>query len=142
MNALTPELYCTDLTISLDCYTSIFGFRILYDRPEEKFAYLERDGAELMLEQIGIGRNWMTAALEHPFGRGINFQIGVSNAEEIYERSRIHGLKIILPLETKWYRVAEKQYAGQQQFVVQDPDGYLLRFAKHLGYQSSIQTNA
>ncbi len=32
-----------------------------------------------MLEQRGIGRNWVTGNLELPFGRGVNFQIEVAD---------------------------------------------------------------
>jgi hypothetical protein len=35
-------------------------------------------------------------------------------------------------MEEKWYR-ADNVYVGNRQFIVQDPDGYLLRFYQHLG---------
>ena len=46
---LVPELHCSDLDKSLAFYVGLLGFRILYDRPEDRFAYLDRSGAELML---------------------------------------------------------------------------------------------
>jgi hypothetical protein len=48
---LVPELYCSDFARSLKFYTGVLGFFVRYDRPEQRFAYLERDGAELMIEQ-------------------------------------------------------------------------------------------
>ncbi|WP_198946613.1 VOC family protein [Kiloniella majae] len=48
---LVPELLCSDLTVSLDFYLNIIGFKILYDRPEDRFAYLEMDGVEIMLDE-------------------------------------------------------------------------------------------
>ena len=39
---------------------------------------------------------------------------------------------IFLPIESRWYRVDE-HHEGNRQFVVQDPDGYLLRFWSDLG---------
>ncbi|WP_085905523.1 VOC family protein [Kiloniella majae] len=48
---LVPELLCSDLTVSLDFYLNIIGFKILYDRPENHFAYLEMDGVEIMLDE-------------------------------------------------------------------------------------------
>jgi len=44
------ELICSDLDASLAFY-GLLGFTIRYQRPEERFVYLTRDGAALMLEQ-------------------------------------------------------------------------------------------
>ena len=55
----------------------MLGFRILWERPEEGFAYLEREGAELMLDEPGT-RPWLAGPLEHPYGRGASLQIEVS----------------------------------------------------------------
>lgn len=49
----------------------------------EGFAYLTRGSAHVMLEQAGIGRNWVTAPLDHPLGRGVNFQISVGDLDPI-----------------------------------------------------------
>ena len=48
---LVPELICADLERSINFYVRLLGFEILYRRPLERFAYLEREGVELMLEQ-------------------------------------------------------------------------------------------
>ena len=37
-----------------------------------------------------------------------------------------------MPAETKWYQTGSSQ-AGVAQFLVQDPDGYLVRFSSRLG---------
>jgi catechol 2,3-dioxygenase-like lactoylglutathione lyase family enzyme len=73
-----PELYCSDLERSLAFYVGLMGFAVQFRRPEERFAYLDRDGAEIMLEQP-TGRTFFTAELEHPYGRGVNFQIEVAD---------------------------------------------------------------
>jgi hypothetical protein len=36
-------------------------------------------------------------------------------------------------LEESWYPVSEREEEGQLEFLVQDPDGYLLRFCQVLG---------
>jgi catechol 2,3-dioxygenase-like lactoylglutathione lyase family enzyme len=130
-NPLIPELDCSDLDASLKFYVDLLGFTILYMRPEEKFAFLEREGAQLMIEQIGIGRNWLTGELTHPFGRGINFQIMVGDVVALCEKVR-GGHPIFGELEEKWYDRNEES-VGNLQFLVQDPDGYLLRFFQDLG---------
>jgi lactoylglutathione lyase len=111
----------------------LLGFRVRYSRPEQRFAYLERDGAELMLEQpIGKDRLWPRAELAQPFGRGVNFQIEVSDAERLHTTVLAAGVAIFLPLEERWYR-REHDEIGVRQFAIQDPDGYLLRFSQVIG---------
>jgi catechol 2,3-dioxygenase-like lactoylglutathione lyase family enzyme len=36
---------------SLRFYTDVLEFRILFERPAERFAYLDRDGVELMVHE-------------------------------------------------------------------------------------------
>lgn len=130
---ITPELDVSDLKISLAFYIEVLGFKILYERPEEKFAYLDIEGAGFMLEEAaGPGRRFHQALLEKPYGRGVNFQINVSDIDDIYARARKSGQPIIVPLEEKWYRKNDVEL-GNRQFVVADPDGYLLRFFRDLG---------
>jgi catechol 2,3-dioxygenase-like lactoylglutathione lyase family enzyme len=132
-NALTPELYCSDIDRSLRFYVDVLGFRIVYERPDDGFAFLEREGAQLMLEQYREGeRAWLAGPLEHPYGRGINFEIGVSDVDDMYARVQASGATVLVPIEEQWYRVGDAK-RGNRQFVVLDPDGYLLRFAQDLG---------
>ena len=59
---LVPELDVVDLARSLRFYVGVLGFRVLFERPAERFAYLERDGAELMVQEAaGPGRRFRTA---------------------------------------------------------------------------------
>ena len=115
------------------------GFRVLFDRPEERFAYLDLDGIHLMLEEAaGPGRRFRTAALEHPYGRGVNFQIEVSDVGAMHARVCTAGLSLLIPLEERWYRQGHVEN-GNRQFVVAAPDGYLLRFYTYLGQREVRQ---
>ena len=130
---LVPELNVVDLQESLNFYTGVLGFSVLYDRMEERFAYLEIEGAHLMIEEISEqSRQFSTAPLEKPLGRGLNMQIQISNVDDLYERVLLSHAKVIIAMEEKWYRM-ETQEGGNRQFVVSDPDGYLLRFYSDLG---------
>ena len=60
-------------------------------------------------------------------GRGINLSMSVSNVEKMYNNLKEKGIKFFLDLETHNYRVDNKVY-NDQEFLLQDPDGYLLRF--------------
>jgi catechol 2,3-dioxygenase-like lactoylglutathione lyase family enzyme len=134
MAKLVPELYCSDFEHSLRFYVELLGFRILYSRPEEKFAYLDREGAELMIEQP-IDRSWLTGELTQPFGRGINLQIQVSEIDALHDKCRAERVPIFLGPEEKLYRRGD-MHLRCRQFLVQDPDGYLLRFQQMLGTTS------
>jgi catechol 2,3-dioxygenase-like lactoylglutathione lyase family enzyme len=129
---LVPELYVSDIGRSRRFYTEVLGFAVLYERPEERFAYLVREGAALMLDQpADPGRTWLAGPLEHPYGRGVNLQIEVGHIDSLHAAVLASGAPIERPLEERWYRRGDGQI-GQRQFVVQDPDGYLLRFFQPL----------
>jgi catechol 2,3-dioxygenase-like lactoylglutathione lyase family enzyme len=134
---LTPELDVDDLSASLRVYIDAFGFKVLFERPEERFACLELEGAHLMLEEAsGPGRRFRTAPLERPYGRGVNLQIRVSDVVALYDRATRAGVSPIVPLEERWYRQGDVE-RGNRQFVAADPDGYLLRFFSDLGAKST-----
>lgn len=130
--ALVPELLVSDIDRSLAFWRDACGFEVRYSRPVERFAYLVLGDAHLMLEQIGIGRNWLTGPLEVPLGRGINLQITVADTRSLLAALDRAGVSLFMPLETKWYRVDNAE-AGVEQFLVTDPDGYLIRFQSPLG---------
>ena len=131
--ALVPELEVSDLAASLRSYLGPLGFTLLYGRPEDGFAYLTRGDAHLMLEEIGgSGRRFSDAPMAKPFGRGINLQIQIPDVDQLHQAVLAAGLEIPIPLEEKWYR-QDEQETGNRQFVLADPDGYLLRFFSDLG---------
>ncbi len=134
---LIPELNVSDLATSLRFWRDILQFEILYDRPEEGFARMVRDGVEFMLETHGAGpaeraRIWDTGPLERPFGRGINFQISVSDVDVLISALAKANWPLFFGPEERWYRAGSEE-VGARQFLVQDPDGYLLRFSQPLG---------
>lgn len=131
---LTPELYCSDIKISLAFYKDTLGFTIQYQREEERFVMLERQGARIMLEEIAndsINRTWIMAPLERPFGRGINLEIKTLDIVEVYDRVQKSNATIFLPMEKKWYQTGDINTCNQQ-FIVLDPDGYMLRFSEEV----------
>ncbi|CAA9285177.1 MAG: Glyoxalase [uncultured Acetobacteraceae bacterium] len=131
--ALVPELMVTDCAASLAFWCGPCGFRVLYDRPEEGFACIERDGSRVMLDELPKGRahRWEVAPTAAPFGRHVNFEIAVEDVAPIL--SALEGARwpLFMPTETKTYRVGGAGVAVRQ-FLVQDPDGYLLRFSQRL----------
>lgn len=130
---LVPELMVSNHAASRDFYVRIIGFDVRYERPEENFSYLDLGGAELMIEQESDF--WMTGQRERPYGRGINLQIEVDRVDPIVARLKEARIPLFRSVEEAWYRAGE-MYAGNRQFLVQDPDGYLLRFFEDLGKRS------
>ena len=131
---LVPELLVSNHTVSRDFYVRVIGFSVRYERPEEKFSYLDLGGAELMIEQETDF--WATAPREQPYGRGINLQIEVATLDPILARLAQAGIALFRPVEEAWYRSGDT-YSGNRQFLVQDPDGYLLRMFEDLGERAA-----
>ncbi|MCX7124156.1 MAG: VOC family protein, partial [Gammaproteobacteria bacterium] len=131
---LIPELAVTNCDTSVKFYRDILGFTVLYERKDEGFAFLERDGAQLMLDEIGKGRTWAHAdtSFEKPLGRGINLQIQVKSIGSLLQAIATNNVTLFLQSEEKWYRRGNEEI-GHQQFIVADPDGYLLRFYEYIG---------
>ena len=138
---LIPELCCSNIKISITFYTEVLGFDIEFQREEEGFAMLQRQASRIMLDEIEknpkvMKQIWLSGLLEKPFGRGINFQIRTSNIDALYRDVQQSGATIFLPIEERWYRVKDIE-VGNRQFIVLDPDGYMLRFAEYLGNRVS-----
>lgn len=131
-NQMLPEFDVFNLEESLHFYTSLIGFNIVYKRKEDKFAFLQLEDVQLMLQEINEeGNKWGTGKLEYPLGVGINFQIDVTNIDEIYGNLRKANYKIFVEMEEHWYR-KDEILMGCREFLVQDPNGYVLRFSQDI----------
>jgi len=129
-NKLIPELSVADINKSLNFYIKILGFKIEYKREESKFAFLSFQGSQLMIEQAND--NWNTGKLEYPFGRGINFQIEIGDITPLVNSLKKNNYPIKVEPKDNWYR-KDEFLLGNREFLVMDPDGYLLRFSQNLG---------
>lgn len=135
MNALVPELIVSDLSKSLAFYCEVAGFAIEYDRPEDKFAYLSFGQSQIMLEEDWHSDSpWRVGPLEPPYGRGMNLSIVCPNADVLATALQAAGHELRKPVEEVWYR-SDDRLVGQRNFLVLDPDGYLLRFVEELGFK-------
>ena len=128
---LIPELCCKNLKKTLDFY-KLLGFKVEYEREENRFAFISIDSAQFMFQELKEDDKWSVGELTYPFGNGINFQIEVDNVDEIYNRLKENNIEILFDMEENWYRMDDK-LLGNKEFLVQDPDGYLLRFSEDLG---------
>lgn len=126
-NRLIPELSVSSMDKSLKFYVDILGFKKEYSR--EGFVFLSFQGSQLMLEKMND--NWKTGELEYPFGRGVNFQIEVDDVEGVLKKLEDNGYPVKFSLEEKEYSAGDKVFKVKE-FLVMDPDGYLLRFSQDI----------
>lgn len=123
-NSLIPELSVSNIEKSKDFYLSL-GFEIMYERKENKFCFLQLEDNQIMIEQNN--NNWNVGELEYPYGRGINISMSVKNIDEMYKRVLNSNIMLFLELQTHEYRI-DNEISNDKEFLIQDPDGYLLRF--------------
>ena len=128
---LVSELLVRDFDKSLTFWRDVLGFDIAYQRPEERFAYLERkEGAQIMLCRRN-GR-WETAPLDTPYGRGVMFQVYVDDFDDVLARISAAKWPVYDGPREVWRRVGDRE-AGQREVFVLDPDGYLVMMAQDIG---------
>lgn len=127
-NKLIPELTVIDIVKTKHFYIDILGFSIEYEREADKFIFVSLDGSQFMFEEIHED-GWNVAAMEYPFGRGINFSIEVNDIDAIYEKLIHENYPLYRQMMVNEYEV-DGNCLEQKEFLVQDPDGYLLRFTK------------
>ena len=137
---MVPELTVSDFDESLAFYTRGVGFEVAFSRAEPAFAYLDFDGAQLMISEFH-GDGWNVGELARPYGRGINLQIECSDVEGLREDLARSSYPLYRGIEEAWYETGDV-LSGQLEFLVQDPDGYLLRFSEFLGERDKTTNQA
>ena len=123
-NSLIPELSVTDITFSTKFYV-LLGFNVKYERKENKFVFLEYENNQIMIEEVN--NNWSVGKLSYPFGNGINLSMEVSDIDALYQKVKKLDIPIFRELKVSEYKVDDEVYQDKE-FLIQDPDGYLLRF--------------
>lgn len=123
-NSLIPELSVSNIKTSKTFYKKI-GFQIKYEREKDKFCFLQLEENQIMIEENN--NNWNTGKLEYPYGRGINISMTISDIEKMYNDLKEKNVDFFLELEVHEYRVND-EISYDKEFLIQDPDGYLLRF--------------
>ena len=124
-NKMIPELSVFDIEQTKRFYNDL-GFKIEYERPEEKFVFMSFQDSQFMFEQIH-DNGWNIGELIYPLGRGINFSIAVDDIEGLYKLVKTLNLEIYRDLNRSIYKVNGTEET-QTEFLIQDPNGYLLRF--------------
>lgn len=126
-SAMIPELSVFDIEQTKEFYLTSLEFVLEYQRPEEKFIFLSFGDSQMMFEELNEN-GWNTGNMQYPLGQGVNFSIEVKeDIESYYQRLKARDVSFYRELTTAHYNV-NGTICSPQQFIVQDPNGYLLRF--------------
>ena len=124
-NRMIPELSVFDIERTKKFYREL-GFKIEYERTEDKFVFMSFQDSQFMFEQIHDD-GWNIGELVYPLGRGIIFSIAVDDIEELYKLVNNLNIELYRELTRNIYQVNGIEEM-QIEFLIQDPNGYLLRF--------------
>lgn len=106
-NSLIPELSVTDIEKSKEFYLNL-GFKIMYERKEDKFCFLYLEDNQIMIEEIN--NNWNVGEMKYPFGNGINISMTVSDIDSFYESIISKKIVLFRKIKTSKYRVDDIIY--------------------------------
>ncbi|BDD59463.1 hypothetical protein MPDQ_002976 [Monascus purpureus] len=134
---MIPEFFVLDFKTSYKFWTEILDFKVVFER--EGYAYLRRGTVEFMIAQAH--RHWATGPFDLPLGRGINFQIFVDDPDALAKKLVESGYPLFDDVKETW-PTSGGVARGYRQFLVQGPEGYLLRFAKKLGVRPAEKDTA
>jgi catechol 2,3-dioxygenase-like lactoylglutathione lyase family enzyme len=128
---LIAEFMVSDFIATRAFWTGPMGFATAFERPLQRLACVFRpEGSQVMFyERDG---DWETGPLEIPFGRGAVTQIFVGDVDAVHARCLAADLPLYVPLREKWRDWGDR-LGGQREFLVQDPDGYLIMVAQRIG---------
>ena len=124
LKKLTPNLIVSSVERSIAFYRDVLGFSVTATVPDAAplvFASMQSGPVEIFLnapepaiaEYPGLGGR--------PIGGTLTLFMEVDGIAPAYESLKTR-VKVVMPLEKKWYGVTE--------FAFEDPDGYLVTFAE------------
>jgi len=118
---VAPEFFVRDVDASVRFYVDKLGFVALRQEPD--FAVVALGDAHVLLahESIAVDRAELASTTR---GAGLNVRIMVDDVDEIYERAKASGVRIVHDIRDRPY--------GLRDFILADPDGFMLRFAAPL----------
>ena len=125
-NDLIPELVVSNINNSKDFYVNMLGFKVEYEREEDKFIFISLGNIQLMLEE---GSKEELSQMKYPFGKGINFTFGVNNIDELYSKFKIKKSLLKRDIEIREFRVND-EIIYVKEFSIIDPDGYFIRISE------------
>jgi uncharacterized glyoxalase superfamily protein PhnB len=124
LKKLTPNLIVSDVARSIAFYRDVLGFEVTATVPETApyvFAAVQCGPIEIFLNAPDPAIAEYPAFKDRPIGGTLTLFIEVARIKQTYESLK-GAVKVVMPLEHKWYGVTE--------FAFVDPDGYVITFAE------------
>jgi lactoylglutathione lyase len=125
LKKLTPNLVVSNVENSIAFYRDVLGFALTATVPDGSpyvFAIVQSGSVEIFLNAPEPAIAEYPAFANRPIGGTLTLYMEVQGIKDLYKRLQPR-VPIVTPLERKFYGVTE--------FVIQDPDGYLLTFGEH-----------
>jgi lactoylglutathione lyase len=125
LKKLTPNLVVANVERSIAFYRDVLGFTLTATVPDASpyvFAIVQSGGVEIFLNAPEPAIAEYPAFANRSIGGTLTLYIEVRGIRTLYETLQTQ-VPIVVPLEKKFYGVTE--------FVIQDPDGYLMTFGEH-----------
>ena len=130
---IVAELYVSDINQSRAFWCDLLGFRVAYQRPQERFVYLENaEGAQVMLYQPPEYGQAHDAAATHPKSM---LQIFVSELAPILSALTRANWVLHQGPEEVWRRWGDRM-GGKREIRFKDPDGHMILVAEDIGERS------
>jgi catechol 2,3-dioxygenase-like lactoylglutathione lyase family enzyme len=124
LKKLTPNLIVDDVERSVTFYRDVLGFSLMTTVPEAApfvFAIVQSGPVEIFLNALEPAVAEYPAFKDRPIGGTLTLFIEVADIQAIHQ-SLQGKVRIVMPLEHKWYGVTE--------FAFTDPDGYVITIAQ------------
>lgn len=123
-NKLTPNLFVANVSRSLAFYTDVLGFTRGMTVPDAEpfvFGSVTAGTIEIFFNDPAAAAKEYPALAARPIGASGTLFIEVQGIEAYYESIK-DRVTVMTPLFTQWY--------GMKEFVIADPDGYVITFAE------------
>ncbi len=117
---VAPELFVPNVDEAVRFYCDRLGFRLL--RADPAFAIVMLGEAVVMLAHESL---YPPIAPEERRGVALDVRLVVPDVDAMHGRCREQGVSIV-------HDIADREY-GLRDFIIQDPNGFRLRFASPLG---------
>jgi catechol 2,3-dioxygenase-like lactoylglutathione lyase family enzyme len=126
LKRLTPNLLVANVERSLAFYTEILGFERGMTVPEQSpfvFAQVTSGSIEIFLNDAAGAVKEYPVLAGKPLGTSGTMFVEVEGIRALHAELA-PKVTIVMPLITQWY--------GTMEFVIADPDGYLITFAERV----------
>lgn len=130
---VTPNLIVANVERSLAFYRDVLGFSLVTTVPGAApfaFAWLRRDGVSVFLNSVEAVREDNPELASRPIGGTATLYIGLDADSAT---SGVDAMFAAIGSRARVVMEPKDQFYGSREFGIEDPDGYVVFFAQHIG---------